>query len=82
MAKPKNKVKNIETKVTISLIMAIAISFGGYFFYEIKSREAALNVDIEGLDEYELCQYAYEKFGIKGVKEIGCITKVNSLSHN
>jgi hypothetical protein len=33
--------------------------------------KAALKADIEGLDEYELCQYAYEKFGMEGVEEIG-----------
>lgn len=64
--------KNVETKVTLSLIAVMAISFGGYFFYELKSKEATLKTEIEGLDEYELCQYTYEKFGIKGAEEIGC----------
>ncbi len=60
------------TKITLSLTVATTISFGGYFLYETKSREAALKTNIEGLDEYELCQYTYEKFGMKGVEEIGC----------
>ncbi len=64
--------KNVETKATLALIAVMAISFGGYFFYELKSNEATLKADIEGFDEYELCQYTYEKFGMKGVEEIGC----------
>ncbi len=64
--------KNIESKITLSLVAGMAISFGGYFFYELESKEATLKADIKGLDEYELCQYAHEKFGMGMVDDMGC----------
>ncbi len=74
--------KNIETKVTLSPIAVMAISFGGYFFYELESNEATLKADIEGLDEYELCQYAYEKHGMNMIKDMGCTDNRHSFSRH
>jgi len=59
----------------------MAISVGCHFFYELGSKEATLKIDIEGLDEYELCQYANEKFGMGMAEDMGC-TKVKLPRQN
>ncbi len=61
--------------------MTILLAVGLFGYYQLEVKQAQFNKDIQGLSEYELCMYAYEKFDIEMVKKMGCVNeKYKSLS--
>lgn len=57
------------------LVLAIA-GFGvamGYGAYQGSLKQFAIDQDIQGMDEFEVCYYALKKFGAEMMKDMGCL---------
>ncbi len=73
------------TKIKVQLLIllcassVIALGVTGIAFYQDHLQEADLNQRVQGLTEYELCQLAYDEFGMKMVEDMGCTVDINSL---
>jgi len=63
----------------IKLVMAsltLLLIYGAYNFYQVQSKQFILENRIQGMDEYQVCQLAFEEFGLKMAKDMGCLDKI------
>jgi hypothetical protein len=56
----------------IVLPLVLFCAYGGFEYYESHAKAVELKERVHGMSEYEVCQVAYEEFGIDSAKEIGC----------
>ena len=64
----------------IALPLVIFGAYGGFEVYQVHSKNIEFDARIQGMTQYEVCQVAYEEFGIEAVKEIGCLDKVEAIT--
>ncbi len=65
-----------STSIPVRVILITLFSFGLYAsfeFYRVCMANEELKQDIQGMDEYEVCQYAANEFDMEMVKKMGCL---------
>jgi len=63
----------------INLVIAslsLLLIYGAYNFYLVHSKQLILEKSIQGMDEYQVCQLAFEEFGVKMAKDMGCLDNI------
>ncbi len=62
-------------RVVPVLILTLA-GFGitmSYDAYQGNLKQVAIELDTQGMDEFEVCYYALKKFGAEMMKDMGCL---------
>jgi len=54
----------------------LLVIYGAYKFYQVHSKQLTLEKRIQGMNEYQVCQLAFENFGLKMAKDMGCLDNV------
>lgn len=57
----------------IALPLVLFCAYGGFEVYQVHSKNAEFDARIQGMTEYEVCQVAYEEFGLDTATEVGCL---------
>ena len=70
----KSGLKNRKGRMFVLVIGAL-LTVGLIAYYQVQVHQSQLEQDIQGLSEYQLCMYAYEKFDIEMVKKMGCVNE-------
>ncbi len=63
----------------INLVIAslsLLLIYGAYSFYQVHSKQLTLEKRIKGMGEYQVCQLAFEEFGLKMAKDMGCLDNI------
>jgi len=64
----------------IALPLVLFCAYGGFEAYQVHSKNSEFDVRIQGMSQYEVCQVAYEEFGIDMAKEVGCLDNIETIS--
>ncbi len=75
---PKNRKPRILVVAGIPFALFAVYATGAYF--QAHSKNVAFEERIQGMTPYEVCQVAYEEFGIEMAKEVGCLTNMKAIS--
>jgi len=51
--------------------MVLFGAYSGFQFYQSHAKTVEFKERIQGMNEYQVCQVAYEEFGIDMAKEVG-----------
>jgi|GEM_PF-2892876 len=57
--------------------LSLLLIYGAYNFYLEHSKQLILEKRIQGMDEYQVCQLAFEEFGLKMAKDMGCLDSID-----
>ncbi len=68
-------VSGIRKGRVMAVVMVTLLALGAIAYYQVQVFQAELEQDVQGLSEYELCMYAYDKFDIEMVKKMGCVNE-------
>ncbi len=73
--------RGIRKARVFALVMAILLTLGLNAYNQVQVFQTELKQDVQGLSEYELCMYTYDKFDIEMLKQMGCVNeKYKALS--
>ena len=77
----KNLLTSVKSRLVFQLLIIISVplTYGGYSFYQVHLKQVALEDRIQDMTEYEVCQIAFEEFGINMVKEMGCFGNIGAI---
>jgi len=64
----------------IVLPLVLFGAYSGFQFYQSHAKTVEFKERIQGMNEYQVCQVAYEEFGIEMAKEVGCLDASESIS--
>ena len=64
----------------IVLPLVLFSAYAGFEFYQAQQNGVAFEERIQGMTEYEVCQVAYEEFGLDRAKEIGCLDNIETIT--
>jgi len=87
--KSNQRIDNVKNtpKTRKSRLFVIAatplILFAGYgatVYIEAQSKQQAFDQRLQGMTGYEVCQVAYEEFGIDMAKEVGCLDNLEAIT--
>jgi len=68
----------------INLVIAslsLLLIYGAYNFYQAHLKQLILEKRIQGMDEYQVCQLAFEEFGLEMSKYMGCLDNIEMLKN-
>ncbi len=75
--KPKTRTRRF---VIVTAPLALFAAYGATEYIEVQSKQQEFDQRLQGMTEYEVCQVAYEEFGIDTAKKVGCLDKLEVIS--
>ena len=60
--------------------MVLFGAYSGFQFYQSHAKTVEFKERIQGMNEYQVCQVAYEEFGIDMAKEVGWLDNLEAIT--
>ena len=60
--------------------LVLFAAYGATVYIEAQSKQQAFDQRLQGMTGYEVCQVAYEEFGIDMAKEVGCLDNLEAIT--
>mgnify|MGYP000476108623 CR=1 FL=1 len=74
------KTRNPRLLVIAGIPLALFVVYAAGAYYQLHSKNVEFEERIQGMTGYEVCQVAYEVFGIDMAKDVGCLDSIEAIT--